>query len=483
MTVACYVRKSNDKENDSIENQIAIINDYIGRQKDLKYVEIIQFCDIGVSGINMNRDAFQELLKRVRMREIDVVIVKDLSRLGRNYLDICKLTDSIFPFMKVRLIAVSENYDSKHRTPNSMDLPTALRSVLNEYYVLESSKKVRNSCISRIKNGEFIGSLPYGYVLKDKFTPVVDKEKAEIVREIFNLYLEKKTYIAVARILNNRKILTNGNAKWTSEYVRKILKNEQYTGKRIALKYRKDLKTGKKILNDKSEWYIDKNIFPQIVSEELFNKVQKMLPESKIPKTIGNHIMANKLYCAKCGNTLKRNKNFYCKINYKTGENPCFRGSLKANVLYKAVLEKVKEFIAVDIPECKSDFSFSDIVKIESEITCLKEEKAKIFEQLFSNSITQSEFEKQNSDISLMINNKQSELKLCRRTVAMNTKYGSECPIDILKRLYASDELTKEHMKFVSRINVFDSEHFEIIMQSESPLAILCKNIDVYEEV
>lgn len=483
MTVACYVRKSNDKENDSIENQIAIINAYISRQKDLKYAEIIQFCDINSSGINMNRDAFQELLKRVRMREIDVVIVKDLSRLGRNYLDICKLTDSIFPFMKVRLIAVSENYDSKHRTPNSMDLPTALRSVLNEYYVLESSKKVRNSCISRIKNGEFIGSLPYGYVLKDKFTPVVDKEKAEIVREIFDLYLEKKTYIAVARILNNRKILTNGNAKWTSEYVRRILKNEQYTGKRIALKYRKDLKTGKKILNDKSEWYIDKNIFPQIVSEELFNKVQKMLPESKIPKTTGNHIMANKLYCAECGRTLKRNKNFYCKINYKTGENPCFKGSLKANILYKAVLEKVKEFISVDIPECKSDFSFSDIVKIESEITCLKEEKAKIFEQFFSNSITQSEFEKQNSDISLMINNKQSELKLCRRTVAMNTKYGSECPIDILKRLYASDELTKEHMKFVSRINVFDSEHFEIIMQSESPLAILCKNIDIYEEV
>lgn len=482
MTVACYVRKSNDKENDSIENQIAIINNYINRQKDLKYAEIIQFRDIGASGLNLNRDAFQELLKEIRMRKIDVVIVKDFSRLGRNYLDICKLTDSIFPFMKVRLIAVSENYDSKHRTPNSMDLPTALRSVLNEYYVLEASKKVRNSCISRIRNGEFIGSVPYGYTLKDKFTPVIEIEKAEIVREIFNLYLEKNTYIDVARALNKRKLLTNGNAKWTPECIRRILKDEQYTGKRIALKYRKDIKTGKKILNDRSEWYIDENIFPQIVSEELFDKVQKILPKSRTPVTTGNHIMANKLYCAECGRTLKRNKNFYCKINYKTGESPCFKGSLKSNILYKAVLEKVKEFISADIPECKSDFSFSDIVKIESEITCLKEEKAKIFEQLFSNSITQSEFEKQNSGVSLMINDKQSELKLCRRTVAMNTKHGSESPLDILKRLYASDELTKEHMKFVSRINVFDSEHFEIIMQLESPLDVLCKNIDIYEE-
>lgn len=482
MTVACYVRKSNDKENDSIENQIAIINNYINRQKDLKYAEIIQFRDIGASGLNLNRDAFQELLKEIRMRKIDVVIVKDLSRLGRNYLDICKLTDSIFPFMKVRLIAVSENYDSKHRTPNSMDLPTALRSVLNEYYVLEASKKVRNSCISRIRNGEFIGSVPYGYTLKDKFTPVIENEKAEIVREIFNLYLEKNTYIDVARALNKRKLLTNGNAKWTPECIRRILKDEQYTGKRIALKYRKDIKTGKRILNDRSEWYIDENIFPQIVSEELFDKVQKILPKSRTPVTTGNHIMANKLYCAECGRTLKRNKNFYCKINYKTGESPCFKGSLKADILYKAVLEKVKEFISADIPECKSDFSFSDIVKIESEITCLKEEKAKIFEQLFNNNITQSEFEKQNSGVSLMINDKQSELKLCRRTVAMNTKHGSESPLDILKRLYDSDKLTREHMLFVKRINVFNPENFEIIMQLESPLDVLCKNIDIYEE-
>lgn len=86
-------------------------------------------------------NAFQELLAKVRMREIDIIIVKDLSRLGRNYLDVCRLTDSIFSFIKVRLIAVSENYDSQYRQVNIMDLPTAFKSVLNEYYVMESSKK------------------------------------------------------------------------------------------------------------------------------------------------------------------------------------------------------------------------------------------------------------------------------------------------------------------------------------------------------
>ena len=191
--------------------------------------------------------------------------------------------------------------------------------------------------------------------------------------------------------------------------------------------------------------------------------------------------MARKLYCAECGKILKRNGNFYCNRSYKTGEKPCFQGSLKRDFLYKAVLEKVREFIKTDIPESRPNFSFSDIAGIESEITLLKEKKAVIFEQLFSNSINQTEFEKQNSDVSSQLTDRQNELKICRRTVALNTNYGSERPLDTLRRLYISDELTKEHMQFVQRINVFDSEHFEIIMQPESPLAVLCKNMDIYD--
>ncbi len=482
MTIACYARKSTDKENDSIENQISVIRGYINNQKDFQGAEIIQFTDNGFSGIDMNRNAFQELLSKVRMREIDVVIVKDLSRLGRNYLDVCKLTDSIFPFMKVRFIAISENYDSNYKTINSMDLPTAFQSVLNEYYVMELSKKVRNSCISRIRKGEFIGGIPYGYILKDRFTPVIDEKKAGIIREIFKLYLEKKNCIDVVRMLNKHKIKKDKESKWTSAYVRRILKTEEYTGRRVSLTHKKDLKTKKNVPNLESEWYVDEYAFPPIISREMFEEVQKLMPKGVIHNVSEKHIMARKLYCAKCGKTLKRNVHFYCKNSYQTGEKPCFQGSLKRDFLYKAVLDKVKEFIYVDIPDNKLKFSFSDIAEIESEITSLKEKKAEIFEQLFNGSINQTEFEKQNSDVSSQVTAKQNELQLRRKTVALNTKYGSERPIDTLKRLYAADELTKEHMQFVKRINVFDSEHFEIILHQDSPLAVLCKNMDIYEE-
>lgn len=103
MVIACYARKSNDKANESIPNQISIIRSYISRQEDFRDAEIIQFTDEHCSGINVNRDGFQELLTKVRMREIDVVIVKDLSRLGRNYIDVCKLMDSIFRSSKCDL--------------------------------------------------------------------------------------------------------------------------------------------------------------------------------------------------------------------------------------------------------------------------------------------------------------------------------------------------------------------------------------------
>lgn len=379
MTIACYARKSNELKNDSIENQLSIINDYINRHQDLQSAEILQFSDNGASGLDLNRDAFQELLAKVRQREIDVVIVKDLSRLGRNYLDVCKLTDSIFPFMKVRLIAISENYDSKYKKINSMDLSAAFKSVLNEYYALETSEKIRNSYRQRIKNGEFTGSIAYGYFLKDRYTVVIDEEKAEVVRKIFSLYLEKKRYIDVVKFLNENQILPPSfrTSKWISGTVRGILKNEQYIGKRVSLTHYKDLKTKKKIPNDKSEWYINENAFPPIISRETFEKVQKILPKSRKVNMSESHIMSRKIYCAVCGKALSKNRNFYCRNGYQTGEKPCFKGSLKCEVLYKDVLKKVKEFISSDIPDGRLQFSFSDITKIESEITLLKEKKQK----------------------------------------------------------------------------------------------------------
>lgn len=483
MIIACYARKSNNKQNDSIENQFSIMQSYIESQKDLQYADILWFSDDGYSGISMDRDAFQELLSKIRQREIDVVIVKDLSRLGRNYLDVCKLMDSIFPFMNVRLIAISEKYDSKYCQGGVMNLPAAFKSVLNEYYALECSEKLKKSCKARIRNGKFCGSIAYGYFLSDQSVPVIDEEKAAIVREVFQLYLDGCSSLDIARALNQRGLLTNAGRKWTVGTINKMLRNEQYIGKRVSLKYSNDLKKKRKILNDQSEWYIDDHAFPPIVEHEVFDKVQQLLPNQQGHSTQKCHPMAGKMYCAGCGRTLRRNTHFTCKNSSITGEAPCFEGSLKKHILYAAVLEKVKRFIWEDLSEYTAGFSFSDIAKIESAINELKEKKAAIFEELFSGATTEQEFKSRNEAVSQQIAAKQDELKLCRKTVAFNSRFGPERPIETLRRLYNASELSAEHMQFVKRIKVFDAENFEIILQPDNPMAVLCKNMDIYEEV
>lgn len=482
MTIACYARKSNEKKNDSVENQLSIIRSYIKRQKEFLDAEILQFSDDGFSGIDINRDAFQELLSKVRQRGVDVIVVKDLSRLGRNYLDVCKLTDSILPFMGVRLIAVSENYDSKYRQRNTMDLPTTFKAVLNEYYVVESSEKIRKSFRMRIRNGEFISHVPYGYVLSDRYTPVIDEEKAEIVRTIFQRYLDGNSILEIARLLNEQKVPTSSGAKWTYCIVRRMLKNEQYIGKRVSLTQSKDVKSNRYIPNDESEWYVNEAAFPPVIERAVFEKVQSMLPKQKTKDTSDKHIMARKLYCAGCGRTLRRQTHFYCRNGYVTGGVPCFRGSLKRDVLYRAVLEKVKCYIKSEIPDGASNFSFSDIAKIEAEITELREEKARIFDKLYAGAVRKDEFAAQNQAVSQQIAACQEKLERCRKSVALYTRYTSERPIETLRRLYAADELTKEHMQFVKRINVFDAERFEILLQGDSPLDVLCRNMSIYEE-
>ena len=129
------------------------------------------------------------------------------------------------------------------------------------------------------------------------------------------------------------------------------------------------------------------------------------------------------------------------------------------------------------------NFSFSDLSKAESEIAGLKEKKAEIFRKFFDGVLTQAEFEHQNFDISNQIAEKQNTLKQLQNFMAIEKNCIGENPFDTLKRLYLCEELTTEHMQFVKRINVFDAEHFEIILQSESPLSVLCKNIDIYGEV
>lgn len=483
MKVACYARTSVDLT-DSIENQFAIMERCIHAKPDLQGAHILHFADNGQSGIDTEREAFQELLALVRQRSIGCIVVKDFSRLGRNYLDVCKLTESILPFMGVRLISANENYDSQEKAQNAVDLSTAFKSILNEYYVIETSEKLKQSCRMRIENGDFIGHVPYGYYRIDKQHIGINGEQAAVVREIFSQFVSGCSTLDIATGLNRKGIPTCEGKKWTAAKVRLILKNESYTGRRVSLKETRDIKTKQKVQNETSKWFVDEQGYPPIISGDIYITVQEMLPVGIRRNVRDKHLMARKLFCAGCGHTLYRNYyDFGCKLPLTTGETACFEGSLKMDALYLAVLDKVKAAIKSELDGYRKQLSFSEIVKLESEVTRLKEEKAALFEQLLTDEIGQEEFEVRNRILTGQIKEKQQIVDEKRHCYALTAKLGSsERPSETLKRLYAADELNHEHMQFVRHITVTDPEHFEIELMEESPLAVLCKNVGFYEE-
>lgn len=341
--VGAYLRLSkeefsNEKESNSITNQKLIIDNYLENNKEYKLVDY--YIDDGYSGTNFNRPEFQRMLEDIKNKKIGVIIIKDLSRLGRNYIETGNFIEVIFPAMGVSVISVDENCEIDSSDYYGDDyLP--LKNFYNDMYAKDISKKVRSSLIVKKYNGEFTGKLaPYGYIKnpKDKHKFLIDKNVSHIIKKIFDMILDGKSRKQVADFLNDNDILTpsgylniNTNKeitvmkKWNSEMVNSILRNENYTGtlyqgKKRKLNYRVD----KKINIDKENWIVTKNHHEAIISKEKYDKVQEILDrKSKVNKDGSIDLLSGILKCKCCGsNMIKRTSKgkiyYYCSNYYRT---------------------------------------------------------------------------------------------------------------------------------------------------------------------
>jgi DNA invertase Pin-like site-specific DNA recombinase len=488
MTVAYYARFSCEKgDNESVANQFSIMKSYVEKQNDFENANFLTYKDEGFSGINLERPAFQEMLTAVRMRKINCIIVKDLSRLGRNYLDVCKLTDSVFPFMNVRVIAVSDNYDSKNNAGQHLELAVTFKSVLNEFHVTETSEKVRKYFKYKLLKGEFMGFLPYGYFFSEQKKPLIDAEKAEIVKEIFKLKLDGNSSSQIAGIFNAKKIPSCFNKKWLVGMINSILQNKAYIGTKISHKRISDLKTKQTRKATEDELIIFENIFPPIIEPKMFNDVQVAFKQYQPKNNASKHIMANKVFCKKCGFAISRSKNFFsCKNSYITGEKRCFEGLINVPKLYDAVLQKVKYVIAEELAKYKTKFSFSEMEQLENFIEILKEKRTKILEEHALGEISERDFLSEKKALTSKISEANAKIEDFEKSkaMAMRLKFGNrDSPINTLKKLYNAENLTEMHMKFIKKIVFSTAEDYEIMLEPDDPLTVLCKNISIYEEV
>jgi len=335
------VEDSGRRGADTIENQKQLIKGYIESQPDMEFCGL--YCDNGQTGTNFERPSFEKLMEDVRRGKIDCIVVKDLSRFGRNYRETGNYLERIFPFLDVRFVAVSDNFDTLNAERTSDGKPSSdgyiipLKNIINEAYSRDISKKSGSALAVKQRKGEFIGTwAAYGYkkCADDPHKIEPDTETAPVVQEIFKWRLSGMSNAAIARRLNGQGIPSPSryhylkgdasceryaDAVWHGQMVSKILSSEVYLGHMVQGRKRESFHEGKKQqLLPKSEWAIVRNTHKPLIDEESFGLVQEMADSAraKYYESLGKYdnlgkmpnILKGLVYCADCGRPLVRYK-------------------------------------------------------------------------------------------------------------------------------------------------------------------------------
>lgn len=329
-----YTRLSQDDgdkaESDSIRNQKELIRNFQKSHSEIHIVE--EYSDDGYSGVNFERPGFQKMITDIHEKKIDCIIVKDLSRFGRNYIETGKYIEQIFPALGVRFIAINDNYDSAEKRQPGDQIILPFKNLVNDAYSRDLSVKIRSNLNAKRQIGDYVGAFaPYGYKKAEdnKNQLTIDWPAAKVVRRIFQLRIEGKSNAVIADILNQEGIPCpydykrhspdsrnfasgfhgNGEASWSFNAINRILTNEIYLGTMVQGKStRPNYKIKKTVVIDQEKWIRVKNTHEAIISQRDFDIVQKLAGiDTRISTGEGEvYLFSGLVLCEKCGDTLIR---------------------------------------------------------------------------------------------------------------------------------------------------------------------------------
>lgn len=423
------------RESNSIRSQRDMIRSFIRKQDNMEIYDI--YVDDGWSGTNFDRPEFKRMMEDIKAGHVDCVIVKDLSRLGRDYIEVGRLIQKTFPSFSVRFIALTDHFDSLSADHNETSFIVPVKNFVNDAYSRDISDKVRSHQKVKRENGDFIGAFAvYGYKKsterRNQLMP--DAYAADIVRKIFAWKMDGYSNFAIAERLNEMGILspmeykkmqgeklrtgflTGVKAKWSAVAVKRILTNENYTGTLVQGKEEKvNYKIKKSVRKPEDEWIRVSDAHKAIVSKEDFYIVKDLL---KIDTRAASgeqkaHIYAGLLFCGDCMEPMlrrvsryreKETVSFICSTKNRGGE--CSRHTILAQDLERLVLTGLRQQIALFMDREKVLFhleqmevGFEEVVSFEKEIERLREEqdnylslRAGLYEDLNKNIIGEEDF-------------------------------------------------------------------------------------------
>lgn len=529
MSIAIYLRLSEadgdrgadgKDESNSIENQRTLLHHFIESRDDLDG-EVVEYVDDGFSGTNFNRPAFKRMIEDAKKGKVQVVIVKDLSRLGRDYIVAGDYIEQIFPLLNVRFIAANNGYDSTSVSGRNPGLDVAISNLINTFYSRDLSKKLKAANKVRWKNGiSTSGHAPFGYVKskEEKGKYMIDPEAAAIVRFIFERAIEGKTTSEIALLLNQNRYPTpwtyNATRKnlrtpepispekerlWDVPKVGSVIRKYDYTGA-MVMGHTRSLTVGSKVrrVNPRSEWTIVEGINEPIVTHEEYEQANQAIRSKKRPDFIVGQTYPLKgiARCGTCKLALHYQATTYkecfvCRHGRQTGRySECCKEEYSVSHVEDAVWKALKDYLSTiewlgvrssvkakeRIVEAKKNYS-----QIEADLKLLKAEKLRQYEFYAEGVISKEAYLNKKSELMRAIENLENT-QTAGNLLLEQQKDILDCAnsLSSLAVKFKGEEKLSRKMvtSFIEAVYVFDPNHIEVVFLFEDEIRRLMKSVE-----
>lgn len=525
--VAIYLRLSKEdddlscssgakSESNSISNQRKLIYDFMKLHPELELYD--EYKDDGKSGSNFDRAEFQRMMKDIEAGKVNCVVVKDQSRFGRDYIDVGKYKEKIFPKLGVRFITINEGYDSLSAT-SSDDLAFTINSFVYDFYIRDISTKIRTNLTAKKQNGEYAGAfVAYGYVKdsNDKSKLLVDQFAADVVRDIFRWKIEGLSPQNIAVRLNELGIpspaeykklsgsnyktsfQTSSKAVWSHVSVRRILKNEIYLGVMIQGKRTTpNYKTKTVVTKAESEWLRVEGTHEAIISVRDFELVQELLRDDTHCRAgdVTVPVYAGRIYCGDCGATAvrktvsyagKRYVYYVCNAN-KHDKTVCSRHSIREDILGQVIYQTVRHQIDLLLDVDKALRQFENLswekhklkqldasIEIQEEVVRKNNTlRLGIYEDLRAGLLDRSEYESLKKELAERIAEATAAIEKLNKEKReiLDGVSKQQSWIEQFRQYENVTELTRPMViHLIERINIFEDSNIEIVFRHRNQI-------------
>lgn len=508
---AVYVRLSTeDLDEDTLDNQIYLLKSFVGEKTDMVLVDI--YADNGFSGTNFERPEFTRLMNDVKTGKVNCIVVKDLSRLGRNYIETGNLIENVFPFLNVRFIAVTDNFDT-NEGGGVENMVASFKNLVNDVYAKDISRKIITAFRTKQNNGEYIGLVaPYGYLKsaenKNKF--VIDEKTAPAVKKIFELYAGGYGLDRIARIMNEsdydcpRKYrysigITKSdrykNSKWGRTTINTILTNRAYIGDMVQGKVKQELCNNIVMhYTNKDDWIVVEGTHEAIIERNLFFEVQDILEKKKTEQAVRRknsksreykeeNLLKGRIKCGCCGKSMNLAQNvrgnsisrsYYCSGYKELREAVCTnKNRINKSSVESKVLESIKKCIFNNIDESSLSLEIADkntqdikkrMVQIERAIRQTNSKIADLYKDVSDGLIDENDYLLMKTKF---LNDKK-QLEREEKLLSDNMKKTSDSAgklraADYLKKCKKAKKLDRKMVEsFIELVTINDDKSIEI---------------------